>query len=75
MELTTSNIQVFRRVTFLLVTVTVLGLLGTTLSLAPTGAWYIPAGTLLGLVSVALWVKAQDSAQAISPVSTTSCCS
>lgn len=75
MEFTYSNIQVLRRVTFLLVAVTIIGLLGTTVFLAPTGAWYIPAGTLFGLVSVSLWVKAQDNVQVGAKACTTNCCS
>ncbi len=70
-----SNLQVLRRVTLLLVAVTVIGLLGTTVFLAPTGAWYIPAGTLFGLVSVSLWVKAQDSVETAPKACTTNCCS
>ncbi len=61
MEFSYSDIQQLRRVTLALVLVAIFGLLGMTLLLAPTGAWYIPAGTLCGIVSVLFWVKAHDA--------------
>lgn len=61
MEFTYSDIQQLRRVTLALVLVSIVGLFGMTVLLAPTGAWYIPAGTLCGIVSVLFWVKAHDT--------------
>lgn len=61
MEFSYSDIQQLRRVTLVLVLVSIIGLLGMTLLLAPTGAWYIPAGTLFGVMSVLFWVKAHEA--------------
>ena len=60
MQISYSDIQVMRRWTLLLVAVTIAGLLGLTVLLAPSGAWYIPAAALSGVMTVLLWVNEQD---------------
>ena len=60
MKFTYSDIAQLRRATLALVLISIIGLLGITLLLGPTGAWYIPAGTLFGIVAVLFWVKSHD---------------
>lgn len=60
MKMSCSEIQLMRYLTLALVVVALTGLLGMTAILAPTGAWYVPAGTLCGLTAVMLWVRTHD---------------
>lgn len=61
MEFTYSQIQLLRLATLALVLVSVFAIVGGTLMLIPAGAWYIPALTTFGIISVLTWVRAHDA--------------
>ena len=63
MEFTRSQINALRRWTLTFLALAAVALFAVSAFTATDGAWYIPAGTLLGITATLFWVQAHDNAR------------